>query len=489
MKNEKNSGEASGLLANVGWSFAQRILPQCVTLLVSIILARLLLPEDYGSIAIVNVIIAIGDALVVGGFGNALVQKKEAKAIDFNSICWVSMSVSVAIYAIIFVCAPLIAKFYSQDILTPVIRVMGLKFVFSAFNSVQTAYVQKKMMFRKLFLSTVGGSMMSSVVGIVMAFSGYGIWALVAQYMTNAVIHTAVLFFMIDWRPKFEVSWKSARELWSYGAKVLGATLVFTVRDNIRTLLIGKRFTSSDLAYYNQGQKYPALLVTDIVAALGNVLFPVMSKNQTDTEKVKALMRNAIRISSYILLPAIAGMFAVSETFVRVVLTDKWLPCVPFLQIMCLVYSTRSLSTIFQKALLSVGKSNLNLLHETITSSLTIVLLVIAVFVFDSVVMIAISQVAVMVVGVGLYIAWTRQCFDYQFRELVKDFVPPVSMSLVMVTAVVLVDMVPLLGIVKLILQVLLGVLIYLGLSMAFKNPSYLWIKSYVFKALKKAKK
>lgn len=489
MKNEKNSGAASGLLTNVGWSFAQRILPQCVTLLVSIVLARLLAPEDYGSIAIVNVIIAIGDALVIGGFGNALVQKKEAKATDFNSICWVSMSLSVAIYAVIFICAPLIAKFYSQDILTPVIRVMGLKFIFSAFNSVQTAYVQKKMMFRKLFLSTVGGSMVSSVVGIAMAFSGYGIWALVAQYMTNAVIHTVVLFFMIDWRPKFEISWKSVKELWDYGAKVLGATLVYTIRDNIRTLLIGKRFSSSDLAYYNQGQKFPALLVTDIVAALGNVLFPVMSKNQTDTEKVKALMRNAIRISSYVLLPAIAGMFAVSETFVRVILTDKWLPCVPFLQIMCLIYSTRSLSTIFQKALLSIGKSNLNLLHETITSTMTIVLLVVAVFVFDSVVMIAISQVAVMLVGVGLYITWTRRHFNYRFWELVKDFVPPLLMSLTMVAVVVLVGMVPLQGIVKLILQVLVGVLVYLGLSMVSKNTSYLWIKSYISKAFKKQKK
>ncbi|MBQ8797855.1 MAG: lipopolysaccharide biosynthesis protein [Oscillospiraceae bacterium] len=486
MKQSNNNTDTVSMLSGVGWSFAQRILPQLVTLLVSIVLARLLSPEHYGIISIVSVFIAIGDALAIGGFGNALIQKKDANKTDFNSICWVSLTVSMVIYTALFISAPFMARFYSAPILTPVIRVMGTKVVFSAFNSVQLAYVQKKMVFRKSFFSTVGGSLVSSVVGISMALSGCGIWSLVAQHLSNAVIHTIVLFFMIDWKPELEVSWKSVKELWNYGAKVLGATLIFTVRDNIRTLLVGKRFSSSDLAYYNQGQKYPSLLVTDIVAALGNVLFPVMSKNQTDIGKVKALMRNAICISSYVLLPAMAGLFAVSNTFVQVVLTDKWLPCVPFLRIMCLVYVTRSLSTIFQKAILSIGKSSLNLIHEATTSTLTIALLFVAVFVFDSVIMIAFSQVAVTLVGVTLYVVWVRKLFGYSLREMLKDYLPPVAMSCVMTCVVMAVGMIPMPGVVKLVIQVLVGVAIYIGLSIIFKDASYRWIKLYVVRLLHK---
>lgn len=477
MNCEKKPSEKASILSGVGWSYAERIMAQAITLLISIVLARLLSPDHYGVISIVTVFITIGDALVVGGFGNALVQKKETEEIDFNSICWVSITVSLAVYCILFLSAPLVSTFYSMPQLTPIIRVMGIKFIFSAFNSVQHAYVQKNMMFRKLFYSSVAGSAVSAVVGIAMALSGFGIWALVAQYMSLSVINTLVLFCTIAWKPKLEISWNSVKQLWNYGAKVLGATMVYTIRDNIRTLLIGKRFSSADLAHYNQGQKYPALLVTDIVASLGNVLFPLMSKNQSDVGKVKQLMRETICMSSYILTPAVLGIFAVGDTFVQVVLTEKWMPCVPFLRIMCLVYVTRSLSTVFQKALLALGKSNLNLIHETTTSLMTISLLFVAVFMFNSVMLIALSQVAVMLLGVGLQMIWVRKYLKYGFREMARDYLPSVFMAIAMAVVVILIGAIPVPGLIKFVIQILVGVSIYVGLSIALKNPSYIKLK------------
>ena len=486
MGKEQNNTGTAAIASGLGWSFAQRVLPQLVTLLVSIVLARVLSPEHYGTIAIVTVFIAIGDALVIGGFGNALVQKKDATNTDFNSICWVSLSASVLVYGLLFVCAPLMARFYKMDILTPVIRVMGLRFVFSAFNSVQVAYVQRNMMFRKNFISTLGGAIASSVVGITMALKGFGVWALVAQNLTNAAIHSVVLFLLIDWKPKFEISGKSVKTLWSFGAKVMGATLVYTLRDNIRTLLIGKRFSSEDLAYYNQGQKYPALLMSDIVAATDTVLFPVLSQNQVEKEKLKELMRNAIRISSYILTPIMVGFFAVSRTFVQAVLTEKWLPCVPFMQIMCVVYMTRCVSTILQKSLLAIGKSNLNLRHEIITSSATILCLFIAVFGLNSVVMIAVSQVLVMLLGISLYATWARKYLGYGYKHLLADYLPSFLMSAVMAVVALIIGKLPVGNLVKLILQVASGIVVYVGLSFVVKNPTFNWLRYYIATKLKK---
>lgn len=488
MNSEKKLSQKESILSGVGWSYAARIMTQAITLLISIVLARILSPDHYGLISIVTVFITIGDALVVGGFGNALVQKKETEEIDFNSICWVSITVSFVVYCVLFLSAPLVSAFYSMPQLTPIIRVMGIKFVFSAFNSVQHAYVQKNMMFRKLFYSSVGGSVVSAAVGIAMALSGFGIWALVAQYISLSVINTLVLFCTIAWKPKLEISWKSVKQLWNYGAKVLGATMVFTIRDNIRTLLVGKRFSSADLAHYNQGQKYPSLLVTDIVASLGNVLFPLMSKNQSNVGRVKQLMRDAICVSSYILTPAVLGIFAVADTFVQVVLTEKWMPCVPFLRIMCLVYVTRSLSTVFQKSLLALGKSNLNLIHETLTSLTTIGLLFVAVFAFNSVILIAISQIAVMMLGVSLQMIWVRKYLGYGFREMARDYLPSAFMSIAMAVVVILIGTIPMPGLMKLVIQILAGVIIYVGLSVALKNPSFIKLKKLLMELINRNK-
>lgn len=461
------------MLTNIVWSYAERLLPQLVTLIVSIVLARLLSPEHYGVISIVTVFIALGDALAIGGFGNALVQKKDADAKDFNSVCWVSLGLSLVIYGVFYFCAPLIAEVYQNDILIPIMRVMGLKVIFSAFNSIQQAYVQKNMIFRKSFISTIGGTLLAAATGIGMALSGFGIWALVAQYMVNAVVHTVVLFCMIDWKPKVEIAWERIKELWNYGAKVLGATLVFTLRDNIRTLIVGQQFSSEDLAFYNQGQKYPSVIVVDVVEALGKVLFPVLSSKQDDKAQVKELMRLSIRVSSYIMTPLMLGLFAVSDTFVYAILTEKWAPCILFMRILCFVYLFRPLSAVFQKGLLAIGKSNLNLTHEIVTSSTTVLMLLVAVFGLQSIPAIALSHVAVAVLGTIMYMLWAGKYLGYRIREVAQDYLPSVLLSVVMAMGAMLLGMLQIHVVLKLVLQVLVGMVIYFLLSWITRNESF----------------
>jgi O-antigen/teichoic acid export membrane protein len=474
---------ASGLI----WSYAERFLVQAITIIVSIVLARILNPKDYGTVAVVIIFISICDALVAGGFGNALVQKKNTTDIDFNSICCLSLVVALVLYICLFMMAPWIADFFRDELLRPVIRVMGIKFIFSAFNSVQQAYVQKKMIFRKFFFATLGGTIFSAFLGVGLALLRVGAWALVTQHLSNAVIGTVILYLTIDWKPKFQISSGSIRNLWKVGSRVLASTMVYTLKDNIRSLIIGRKFTSTDLAYYNQGQKYPALIVSDIVESLGKVLFPVLSDKQDSRDVIKILIRRSIRISSYVLTPIIAGLFTVSDTFVSAILTDKWMPCAPYMRILCIVYITRPISTIFQKSLLAIGNSTLMLAAEIITSSLTIILLMISVFFYNSINLIAWSYVAIMIIDVTYYAFFVHKHFSYAYMEMIGDYFLPFIMSFIMGSGAYLVGMLHINVLEKLILQVLCGGSIYILLSNLFKVDSYYYIRDFAAVLLKKA--
>ena len=477
MNKNRGSGKfASGLF----WSYAERFLAQGITLLVSIVLARILDPEHYGIIAIVSIFITICDALVTGGFGNALVQKKDATDIDFDSISWLSISIAGILYIVLFFSAPIIASFYEESLLVPVLRVMGVKFIFSAFNSVQQAYVQRKMIFKKFFWATLGSSVISGVVGIGMALNGFGVWALVGQYLSNTLISTIILCFTIGWRPRFRVSISSIKKLWKFGAGMLAATMTYVFKDNIRSLIIGKRFTSSDLAFYNQGKKYPQLLVTDIVESLGKVMFPVLSAEQESADKIKYIMRKSVRVSSYVLTPCIIGLLSVADTFVLAVLTDKWLPCVPYMRVLSLVYITRPMTTIFQKGLLAVGKTGVNLFHEIITSVLTIILLLVAVFAFDSIILIAWSYVLIMILGLLVFAFFVKKYFAYSFWEMLTDYLPSFILSCAMGAAAFACGALPFAPAIRLIVQIAAGAIVYIVLSCIFKVDGFVYLKKTV---------
>lgn len=482
---QEQSNKKQKMITGVIWSYAERFLAQAITLAVSVVLARILDPAHYGIIAIVTVFITICDAFVVGGFGNALIQKKDATETDFNSICWVSVTIALVLYALLFVCAPLIADFYSEQLLVPVIRVMGIKFIFSAYNSVQQAYIQRKLQFKKFFFATLTGTLLSAVVGIGMALAGFGVWALVAQYLTNTIIDTIFLFFSISWKPKLEISWKSVKELWAFGSKMLASTMVYTIKDNIRSLIVGKKFSSSDLAYYNQGKKYPQLLVTDIVDSIGKVIFPVLSEKQESRDDVVRVMRQSIQVSSFVLLPAILGLMATGDTFISLLLTDKWMPAVPYLRILCLVYLPRPMATIFQKGLLAIGNSNANLVHEAITSAVTIGMLIVASLVFNSVELIAWSYVIVAILGLLIFMYFVAHEFSYNFTNMISDYAPSLLLSVAMSVCVYFVGRIAIGSAVKLAIQVVAGLLIYISGAYIFRVKGF----GYVMQILRTMKK
>lgn len=320
------------------WKFGERITAQLISLIVSLMLARLLSPSDYGAVALVMVFITIANVFVSHGLGSALIQKENVDELDFSSVFYFNILISVILYLFIFFMAPYVAAFYNLPVMSAALRILGIRIIVAAINSVQHAYVSRHMLFKRFFWSTLFGTVLSGVVGVILAYKGFGIWALVTQYLTNTCTDTIVLWLTVKWRPIRKCSWNRTKILFSFGWKLLVSGLLDTGYKQLRSLIIGKKYTSEDLAYYNQGDKYPSLIVTNINASISSVLFPAMSKFQNEKEKLKQMVRRSIQISSYVLWPMLLGFAVVSKAVVSIVLTEKWLPCVPYIQVFCISY-------------------------------------------------------------------------------------------------------------------------------------------------------
>lgn len=468
----------SKVMSGLIWKFAERISAQLVTFIVSIVLARLLSPSHYGAIAIVNVFITLANVFVVSGFGNSLIQKKDADDTDFSSVFYFNILMSIVMYAVVFFCAPIIANFYSMPVLAPVLRVMGIRLIVAGINSVQHAYVARYMLFKRFFWSTLGGTLVSGVVGVIMAYQGFGIWALAAQYMTNTTVDTIVLWFTVKWRPKLLFSIKRLGRMFSYGWKLLVSCLLDTGYNELRSLVIGKMYTSSDLAFYNKGRSFPTLVVTNINTSIQSVIFPVMSNCQDEKDRVKAMMRRSIRTSSYIMLPLMAGLALVAEPFVKLLLTEKWLPCVPYLQIACFTYAFMPIHTANLQAIKAMGRSDIFLKLEIKKK------------VFGLVVLISSMHYGVMAIAVSGMVSTlfssvvnsmpNKKIIDYGYFEQISDLFNGIIPLTLMSLAVAGVRILCLSTIIELVLQVIVGAIVYVLISFITKNESFLYILSTI---------
>jgi O-antigen/teichoic acid export membrane protein len=468
-------------MSNLLWKFAERITAQLVTLVVSIILARLLEPSHYGIISIVTIFITIANVFVSDGFGSALIQKKDADSLDFYSVLFFNIGFSCVLYGILFVTAPFISVFYGDgyEILTPVLRVLSLRLILSAVNSVQQAYVSKQMMFRKFFWSTLFGTIASAVVGIFLAYKGFGVWALVAQYLTNTTVDTIVLNRTMHFEIKFIFSFKRLKTLIPYGAGILGTQLLITGYQELRALLIGKIYSSADLAYYDKGKQFPDLIVTNINSSVGAVLFPKMSMEQDDPIRIKATTRMSIRFSAFVMCPLMLGMAAVAGPFVRIVLTDKWLQCVPLLQMFCIVYLFQPIHTANMQAIKAIGRSDIYLKLEIAKKIIELVSLIAVMRI--SVDAIVISMAVLTAAFTFVNSIPNSKLLDYKFSEQMRDILPCISMSLVMAGIVYVMGNISIPQLPLFLIQVFSGGFIYLVLAIMTKNREF----SYIYNLLK----
>lgn len=467
---------------NLFWRFAERCGAQAVSLVVSIILARLLAPEAYGTIALAMVFINILQVFVDSGMGTALIQKKDADDLDFSSVFYFNIAACLVLYAGLFLAAPSIAQFYGDPALTALVRALSLTVVVSGVRNIQQSYVSRHLLFKRFFFSTIGSTLASAVVGIAMAYAGFGVWALVGQSLSNVVTGTIILWATVPWRPRRMFSWQRLKGLLSFGWKLLVSSLLDTGYNNLRSLIIGKLYSSADLAYYNQGDKLPNLVITNINASIDSVLLPTMANEQDDPARVRSMTRRAIKTSTYVMAPLMMGLAACAEPLIRLILTEKWLPCVPFLRIFCITYMFWPIHTANLNAIKALGRSDLFLKLEIVKKivGLTILLCTMWHGVMAMAYSLLLSSVLSQIIN-----TWpNRKLLRYHYLNQLADILPALLLACAMGLAVYCIQFLGWGDLPTLCVQVPVGAALYLAGSALLRLDSFLYLRSTAEKLL-----
>ena len=485
MSSKNDQINRKSVLSNLFWRFSERTAAQGVSFVVSIVLARMLTPEDYGLVGLITVFISIATVFVSSGFGSALIQKENVTQTDYSSVFFFSIVMGVVMYVSLFFTAPVIANFYKEPSLISIIRVLALSLIIGGINSVQQAYVSRTMQFKRFFYSTIIGTAISAIIGIYMAYRGAGVWALVAQTLSNQIIDTCILWFTVKWRPTLEFSMSEMKKMFKYGWKLFFSTLIDTVYNNLYSLVIGKFYSAKDLGYYNRGRNIPNIVITNINGSIQSVMFPAFSNCQGDKIKLKSMVRRSIVTSTYIIMPAMIGLAAVAEPLTVLLLTEKWLPSVPFMQFSCFILAFWPIHTTNLQAINAVGRSDIFLKLEIIKKIIGFSIMIISIPYGLYTMMVGSCFSAI--ISSFLNASPNKKLLNYGYREQIKDILPAMLLSLFMGGIVLIWTLFDLNKIAVLIFQIITGMTIYIGGSKLFKLESYNYIVEMV-KSIKNRK-
>ncbi len=466
----------SKTISSTIWKFLERFLAQAISLIVSIMIARILSPEDYSVVSIVTIFFTFANVLISGGLNTALIQKKDADNEDYSTVLHVSVLMSIILYVVLFVSAPLIANLYEQPLLILIIRVMGLSLPITAVKSIWCAYISATLQFRKFFFATLIGTLISAVVGFTMALNGFGPWALVAQQMTNTVIDTLVLIISTRIHIVFKVSITKLKVLFKYGWKVFVSSVIGVVYAETAPLAIGVKFTPTDLAYYSKGKSFPNLLSSTTTSTLSAVLFPVLARSQDNIPALLAYTRRYIQVTSFIIFPIMLGFLAVAENFVLVLLTSKWLPVVYYIQLYCLVCMFDVIAIGNCETIKAIGRSDVYLIMEIIKKSCYFAILISFIIFSNDPKSLAISSVVCTLVQILVNSIPNIKLIGYKFRHQIADLLPNLIIALIMAVVVYVVKYIAVAPFISLCLQVVSGVIVYMLLSMLTRNKNFKYI-------------
>ena len=459
------------------WKLLERISTQLVSFVVSIVLARILMPEDYGVIAIVLVFINLANVIVDGGLNTALVQKKDSDQLDFSTIFWVSMFLACVLYGVLFLTAPLIASIYDKEILSPTLKVLGINVFFISFNSIQRAYISRHMLFRGLFYANSVAIIVSGAIGIAMAYGGFGIWSLVGQQISSTALCCLLMFFTVKWRPTLQFSNERFKGLFDFGWKIFVSNFIIAFYGDIRSIVIGKMYTPSALAFFDRGKSLPQLIMSNMITTLNSVLLPTFSEEQDNVQRVKQMMRRSVQVGYFFTAPILVGLFFASKELVLVLLTEKWLPAVPFIQIFCIAFFLMPIQNVNITAIQSLGYSGITLKLEIIKKIIEAVILVISFFI--NVYAVAWGVVIYNFSCIFINLQPSKRLVDYGIVEQLKDVLPTLLVALIMGGVVYACSYLPLNSLLILLLQVVVGALVYYMLCRLFKLESFSYMVCY----------
>ena len=458
---------------NVVWKFLERFIAQGIAFIVSLVIARILEPSDYGVVSIVTIFFNIANVLITGGLNTALIQKKDSDSEDYSAVLFFSLLMSIIVYLFLFFMAPVFASIYKIDSLIIIIRVMGLSLPITAVKSIWCAYISSKLLFKKFFFATLGGTIVSGVVGIYMALNGYGVWALVVQQMSNTIIDTVILILCTRIGIVFKFSLKKLKNLLDYGWKILVSSLISAVYGEIIPLIMGIKFSKEDLSFYTKGKSFPNLLSSATTSTLSAVIFPVLAKVQDDKEKILKYTRLFMRLSSFVIFPCMIGFFAIADTFVLAVLTEKWFDAVFYIRIFCVCSMFDIIAVGNCETIKAIGRSDVFLKMEIIKKSLYLLIIILFVIFADSPIILSVSSLICVIIQIVVNSIPNKRLIDYNYRFQIYDILKSIVAALLMGIIVMLFGKFVTLNIwLKLIIQLIIGIFTYIIISLIIKNDS-----------------
>lgn len=482
MSNENIKNKVVGGLA---WQFLQGLICQIVSFSVSVVLARLLMPSDYGVVAIAGMFLILTGIFINRGMGSALIQKKDADDLDFNTVFYIGLFLSLVLYFLVFILAPFISSLFSTPLLEPVLKVLALGMPIGALSGVQNAFVKKEMQFKKLFVSNMFGTISSAIIGLWMAYSGFGVWALVAQSLTTTILNTLMLFLIIDWHPKLVFSYSRFKSLFSFGWRMTVVEVLITFFYQLKGYVIGYKYTAANLAFYNRGEGLPGILFNNINGSITSVLFPALAKLQDDKLALKNALRRSMRISSFVLMPALFGLAAMSDKVIPLLYSEKWSPAIPFMQVICFISCSDILGMANYQALEATGRAKTLLKLEFIKRPLMFAILIATMFI--SPIAIAIGQLAYSICAFIINAFPNRKYIGYPIVEQLRDVGTSFLLALCMATIVYFIGFISVNLFLCVVLQILIGIVLYVALAKYFNKEDFDYVWSIVNTKIKKS--
>ena len=360
------------IVKGVSWNLIETVVHYLIQFVIGIILARLLTPHDYGLVGVVAIFITISQAFVKAGFGQAFIRKADADDRDASTVFYINLSISLAIYAILFLAAPLIARYFHQEQLVSIVRVLGLVIIVNAFNVIQIAIIRKNLLFKKKAIVAIVSGLLSGIAGIICAYNGMGVWSLVVQQILSKLIYCILLYIKSPWYPTLTFSRSSARSMFSYGSWLLLSEVLTTIMNNFYRFVIGHRYPAHELGLYDRAKQFQAIIADTFTGVFGMVAFPTLAKVQNDKQQMFTMTRNYVRYSSLIVFPLLCCLLVVAAPLISILITDKWLPSVPYLQVFCIIGMAVPANFFLSPLLQAAGMTRMNFVSTVLTAILRI---------------------------------------------------------------------------------------------------------------------
>lgn len=487
MAKQKNLKERT--ISGMIWSSVGKFGTLSMTFLSNLVLARLLMPSDYGIIGMLHVFIAVSSIFVTAGFGSALIQKKNPTHIDYTSVFYWNLVASIIFYVLLFFCGPLIAQFYNMPDLCIVLRVQSLSLIIQAFSMVQSNQLVKQLRFKELTIRNIIASLIGTVIGIVMAFMGFGVWSLVASALSANVAGVLLLWRMSSWRPTWEFSWQSLRELFSFGGLMALSSFMETIYVNLQSLIIGKWFSAADLGYYTQAKKLEEVPTGALSSVVNQVSFPVFSAMQDDHALLKKGVSKNIKSITYLNFPLMVLLIIIARPLITLLYGAKWEQSIPYFQILCILGIVYTLNTLNTNVIKSLGKSKLFFFVQLAKRLIGIGMIIFGVQFGMFGLLWAVASLGYVCVLINLLV--NKRLINYGLKEQLMDVGTSFVLSTVLGVSVYAVcNLLPIHPYLIMSAEIAIYVAAYIGLSRLFGLEAYYTYQDIIIKmVLKKVRR